>query len=74
MIPRIPVRRFNSEALFAELNSQRAARGLTWQQVAAQIGVSPSTLTRTKRGGRLEVDGAVAMVRWLGRTIESFCE
>jgi hypothetical protein len=37
-----------------------------------EVGVSPSTMTRTKLGGRLEVDGMLAMVRWVGRTVESF--
>jgi transcriptional regulator with XRE-family HTH domain len=64
--------RFDSHALYDALDAQRRTRGLTWRQVAADVGVSPSTLTGTKRGGRLEVDGALAMVRWLGRTIESF--
>ena len=64
--------RFDSRALYDALDAQRRTRGLTWRQVAADVGVSTSTLTGTKRGGRLEVDGALAMVRWLGRTIESF--
>ncbi|HET9742598.1 MAG TPA: hypothetical protein VFQ00_07605 [Terriglobales bacterium] len=45
---------------------------MTWSQVAAEVGVSVSTITRTSRGGRMEVDGMLAMVRWLGRTVESF--
>jgi len=64
--------RFNAAALFAALDAQRRARGISWSRVAAEIGVSVSTLTRTKLGGRMEVDGMVAMVRWLGRTAESF--
>ena len=64
--------RFNASALYAALDSQRRSRGLTWPQVGKEIGVSVSTLTRTKRGGRMEVDGMLAMVRWLGRTVESF--
>jgi len=31
-------------------------------------------LTRTKAGGRLEVDGMLNMVRWLSRTVESFTD
>lgn len=64
--------RFNAAALYAALDAQRRARGMSWAQVAAAIGVSASTLTRTKRGGRMEVDGMLAMVRWLNRTAESF--
>jgi len=64
--------RFDAPALYAALDAQRSSRGLSWQQVAAEIGVSASTLTRTKHGGRMEVDGMLAMVHWLGRAVESF--
>ncbi|MHB1959106.1 MAG: hypothetical protein ACYCO5_08745 [Acidobacteriaceae bacterium] len=64
--------RFNSQALYEALNAQRSARGMSWSQVASEIGVSASTLTRTRQGGRMEVDGILAMVRWVGRTVESF--
>jgi len=64
--------RSDARALYAALDEQRRSRGISWQQVALEVGVSPSTLTRTKRGGRMEVDGMLAMVRWLGRTVESF--
>lgn len=45
---------------------------MTRSDAAAETGVSASTLTHTRRGGRMEVDGMLAMVRWLGRTVESF--
>ena len=64
--------RFDSVALWRALDAQRAARALTWTQVAAETGVSAATLTRTRQGGRMEVDGVLAMTAWLGRTVESF--
>ena len=64
--------RFDTQALHTALDAQRVSRGMTWRQVAQEVGVSPTLLTRTKQGGRLEVDGMLAMVRWLGRTVESF--
>lgn len=64
--------RFDPEALYRALDEQRVARGMSWKQVAAELGVSVATLTRTRLGGRMEVDGVLAMVSWLGRTIESF--
>jgi len=64
--------RLDSRALYRALDERRQARGLSWRQFAAELGVSVSTLTRTRLGGRLEVDGALAMTAWLGRTIESF--
>lgn len=45
---------------------------MTWREVAEEIGVSAATIKRTQHGGRMELDGALAMVRWLNRTIESF--
>ena len=64
--------RFDAKALYRALDERRASLDLTWKEVAAQMGVSVSTLTRTRLGGRLEVDGALTMVSWLGRTVESF--
>ncbi len=66
------MRRFNTRELYLALDAQRTARGLTWEQVAREVGVSASTLRRTAQGGRLEVDGMLLMVSWLGRTVESF--
>jgi transcriptional regulator with XRE-family HTH domain len=64
--------RFDARALYEALDEQRRSRGMSWQEVAREIGVSASTLIRTRRGGRMEADGMLAMVRWLGRTAESF--
>ena len=64
--------RFDTVALYTALDAERHARGLSWQQLSAEIGVSASTMTRMKDGGRLEADGMLAMVQWLGRSVESF--
>jgi transcriptional regulator with XRE-family HTH domain len=64
------MRRFDSLALFQALDRQREQRGLTWADVARETGVSAATLKRTRAGGRLEVDGMLAMVYWLGRSVE----
>ena len=64
--------RFDAKALFVALDRQRMARGLSWAQVATETGVSVSTMKRTRLGGRMEVDGVLALVGWLGRTVESF--
>jgi len=66
------LKRFDSQALYAALDKQRQERGLTWQALGREIGVSPSTLARTRVGSRLEVDGMLAMVAWLGRPVEDF--
>ena len=64
--------RFDAESLYLALDRQRADRGLTWAEVAAETGVSPATLKRTRTGGRMEVDGMLAMVNWLGVPVETF--
>lgn len=66
------MKRFNSKALYDALNNERLARELTWREVADQIGVSVTTITRIKSGGRMEVDGMLAMVWWLGVPVETF--
>jgi len=66
------MKRFDSKALYAALDQQRQEQGLSWQQLSKLVGVSPSTLARTRAGGRLEVDGMLAMVAWLRRPVEDF--
>jgi len=66
------MRRFDARALYEALDAQRRARALTWADVARETGLAAATLTRTKEGGRLEVDGMLAMVAWLDRSVESF--
>ena len=66
------MRRFDSKALHQALDEQRQRREMTWAEVSREIGVSASTLRRTKDGGRMEVDGMIAMVDWLGEPVETF--
>ncbi len=63
---------FDSPALYAALDTRRRARGISWQQVAREIGVAPSTIGRTKKGGPMETDGILVMVRWLDCNPEQF--
>ena len=66
------MRRFDPPALFAALDQQRVARGLSWSDVAGETGVSAATIKRTELGGRMEVDGMLALVGWLGVPVETF--
>jgi hypothetical protein len=45
---------------------------MTWADVSKEIGVSTSTITGTKKGGQMEVDGILALVYWLGECVETF--
>ena len=66
------MKRFDSAALFKAIDDQRCSRDMTWNAVAAEIGVSVSTIKRTRQGGRMEVDGMLAMVGWLSVPVEHF--
>ena len=70
--PRRRMRRFDPQALYRAMDRQRVERGQSWREVAEAIGVSASTITRMREGGRLEVDGMLAMVGWLGVPVETF--
>ena len=65
---------FDNEKFYAALDAARAARGVTWKQVAVESGVSASTLTRMAQGKRPDVDGLAALLAWSGLDAESFLE
>ena len=66
------MKRFDPAALYRALDAQRSSRGMSWAEVSREIGVSVATLKRTSEGGRMEVDGVLAMVGWLGVAVERF--
>ena len=63
---------FDSVGFYEALDATRLARRLNWKQVAAQSGVSASTLTRMAQGKRPDVDGLAALVSWSGLKIDDF--
>lgn len=63
---------FDAEGFYAALNQTRQARNLTWKQVAAQSGVSASTLTRMAQGRRPDIDGLAALTVWSGLRSDDF--
>jgi transcriptional regulator with XRE-family HTH domain len=69
---RVTMRRLDSRSLFAALDQQRTVRGLTWNALARETGVSVTTIKRIERGQRMEVDGLLALVGWLGVPVETF--
>ena len=64
--------RINVPALYAALDAQREAAGLSWRQLAKNLGLSPSTFTRLANKHRPDVDAFAALVAWLGQPAESF--
>jgi transcriptional regulator with XRE-family HTH domain len=63
---------FDASAFFSALDAQRAARRLTWKDVAAESGVSASTLTRMAQGRRPDVDSLAALIAWSGLIADDF--
>ena len=63
---------FDSEAFYDALDAERQARQLTWKRVAAESGVSASTLTRMAQGRRPDVNGLAALTSWSGLAADHF--
>ena len=59
-------------ALYAALDQKRQAGAQSWRDLAAELGLSPSTFTRMAQGHRPDVDTFAALVRWLGVPAEAF--
>ena len=64
--------RFDVDALHAAMDSERRSRRLTWKEVAAESGVSASTLTRLSQGRQPDVNSLAAITTWLGMSADHF--
>jgi transcriptional regulator with XRE-family HTH domain len=62
----------NVAALYASLDREREAHGLTWRQVATETGVSASTYTRLGDGRHPDADALCSMIVWLGLSLRQF--
>ena len=72
-LPSGQVLRFDTRKLHAALAARRMGRGLTWQQVANEIGgMSATSLTHLKKGGRTGFPFVTRMARWLGQPVAHF--
>jgi len=58
--------------LYAALDAERTARDWSWRQLAKEIGVSPSLLSRLGNELRPDADGFATLVRWLNMPAERF--
>ena len=63
---------FDADAFYAALDATREARSITWKTVAAEAGVSASTLTRIAQGRRPDVDSLAALAAWSGLEVDIF--
>ncbi len=76
ILPRVgpsQILRFDTRALYAALDAQRAERGMLWREVAAEIGgVTATSLTRLAHGGRVGFPSVMSIVEWLALPVASF--
>ena len=77
---------FDARAMYAAMDAQRAARGLSWPGVARALWdqsavlnerrgdhpISPATLTGIAKRGDCTCQHALFILRWLGRVPEAF--
>lgn len=62
----------DATALREALDEARQAMGYSWRQLAAEIGVTPSLLSRLRNGYKPDADGFMTLVQWLGMEAEDF--
>lgn len=63
---------FNVQAFFRTIDSVRRRKLLSWKDLAQEVGISASTLTRISQGGRPDVDSLAAICAWAGVNPEHF--
>ncbi len=67
------VLRFDTRALYAALDAQRQARGLSWPQVAAELpGFTPGMLTNLSTGPLIGFPRVMLLTQWLGEPASRF--
>jgi hypothetical protein len=65
--------KFDPQALYTAVDTQRRELGMTWADLSSELHVSTFTIkSMTKRKWGIELDGVIGMARWVGRTVESF--
>src|SRR5713226_4348619 len=65
---------FNGDAFYRALENTVVARSKTWKQVAAETGVSASTLTRMAQGRKPDAASLAALSAWAGLNPSDFVQ
>jgi transcriptional regulator with XRE-family HTH domain len=65
---------FNGDAFYRALESIVAARSKNWKQVAAETGISASTLARMAKGRRPDAASLAALSAWAGLNPSDFVD
>lgn len=64
--------RFDTPAIHAALDARRAERARTWAQVAKDLGLGVTSLTRLANGGRTAFPQVMRMIGWLDQPAARF--
>ncbi len=64
--------RWDLPGLHAVLNERRSALGLTWAQLAQELGCSPSRLTNLRTARMADLELTLRVTQWLGRPAAEF--
>lgn len=64
--------RFDLPALLMAVEAERDRRGMSWADLAREIGVAASTVRRYGTALDAEADGVLAVVGWLGTAPEDY--
>lgn len=59
-------------ALYAALDAARSEKGLSWRQLAKEVGISPSTMSRMANGHKPDLTAFASMTTWLRMPAETF--
>jgi hypothetical protein len=64
----------DTRAIYLALDARRARQGLTWREVASEIGpgFSPGMLTRLAGGTGIGFPRVMRIFQWLGRPVAEF--
>src|SRR6266516_3475421 len=65
---------FDAASFYRALDATVSARAKTWKQVAADTGVSASTLTRMAQGRRPDAASLAALSAWAGLNPSDFVD
>jgi transcriptional regulator with XRE-family HTH domain len=65
---------FDGDAFYRALESTVTARSKNWKQVAAETGVSASTLARMSQGRRPDAANLAALSAWAGLNPSDFVD
>lgn len=64
--------RWDLSELHAALNDERRDRGLTWAELAGELGCTPARLTNLKAAKLADLALVMTITQWLGRPATEF--